>query len=76
MPAHAKAVEFLEKCEENNKKYTIAADKDEAVKAEITTVVDWKKLRTPEGRETGREMGMALHIMNETKEAFLLAVQR
>ena len=104
VPAHAKAVEFLEKCEEScpegkriayirsdsafyqaavinwckekNKKYTITADKDEAVKAAITTVVDWKKLRTPEGRETGREVGTAVHIMNETKEAFLLVVQR
>jgi len=68
--------EVLNWCEENNKKYTITADKDKGVRAVIRTVQDWKKLLTLEGEDTGREVGTAIHIMNKTEKAFRLVVQR
>ena len=68
--------EVLNWCEENSKKYTITADKDRGVKGAIETITDWKRLLSPEGQETDREVGTAIHIMNKTERAFRLVVQR
>jgi len=68
--------EVLNWCEEKGKKYTITADKDKEVWEAVKTVRDWKRLLTPEGEETGREVGSAIHIMNKTLVAFRLIVQR
>jgi hypothetical protein len=68
--------EVLNWCEEKGKKYTITADKDRGVKEAIETITDWKKLLSPEGEDTGREVGTAIHIMNRTEKAFRLVVQR
>jgi hypothetical protein len=68
--------EVLNWCEENGKKYTITADKDKGVKEAIKTITDWKRLLSPEGEDTGREVGTAIHIMNRTDKAFRLVVQR
>jgi hypothetical protein len=104
VPALAKSVEFLERCEkacpkdkrisyirsdsafyqaevlnwceEKERKYTITADKDRGVKEAIETITDWKRLLSPEGEETDREVGTAIHIMNKTDKAFRLVVQR
>jgi hypothetical protein len=104
VPAHARAVEFLERCEaacpegkritsirsdsafyqaevvnwceKNGKKYTITADKDKGVKEAIETIADWERLLSPEGEDTGRDVGTAIHIMNKTESAFRLVVQR
>jgi hypothetical protein len=62
--------------EENGKKYTITANKDRGVKQAIETITDWKRLLSPEGENTGREVGTAIHIMNRTEKAFRLVVQR
>ena len=63
-------------CEERGKKFTITADQDRGVKEAIKTIREWKKLRTPEGEETDREVGTAIHIMNKTPLSFRLIVQR
>jgi hypothetical protein len=63
-------------CEKREIKYTITADHDKGVKAAIQTVGDWKRLQTPEGEETDREVGSAIHIMNKTDVPFRLIVQR
>jgi hypothetical protein len=63
-------------CEREGKKYTITADKDEAVMEAISTIQDWKRLKTLDGEETDREVGTAIHIMQKTEEAFRLVVQR
>ena len=104
VPAHAGAVEFLDKCEKNvpkgkqidsirsdsafyqadvfnwcekqEKKYSITAGKDSGVIASIKTIRDWKILMTPEGQETERQVGSAIHIMNKTENPFRLVVQR
>jgi hypothetical protein len=104
IPAHAGAVEFLDKCEKNvpkgkqidairsdsafyradvlnwceklEKKYSVTACKDPGVMASIKTIRDWKILMTPEGQETERQVGSAIHIMNKTENPFRLVVQR
>ena len=104
VPAHAGAVEFLNKCEKklpegkqidyirsdsafyqadvfnwcekHEKKYSITAGKDSGVMASIETIRDWKRLKTPEGDETERQVGSAIHIMNKTENPFRLIVQR
>jgi hypothetical protein len=63
-------------CESESKKYTITAGKDEAVMDAITTIKEWKRLHTLEGEETDRQVGEAIHIMQKTKEAFRIIVQR
>jgi hypothetical protein len=63
-------------CEKREIKYTITADHDKGVKAAIQTVGDWKRIQTPEGEETDREVGSAIHIMNKTDVPFRLIVQR
>ena len=68
--------EVVNWCEKNGKKYTITADKDRGVKEAIETVTDWERLLSPEGEDTGREVGTAIHIMRKTEEAFRLVVQR
>jgi hypothetical protein len=68
--------EVLNWCEECGKSYTITAGKDKGVLEAITTVRDWKKLRTLEGEEMDREVGTAIHIMQKTEQAFRLVVQR
>lgn len=68
--------EVLNWCEEQGKRYTITADKDKAVMEATATIRDWKRLFSQEGEETGREVGSAIHIMNNTLLPFRLIVQR
>lgn len=68
--------EVLNWCEERGKSYTITAGKDKGVLEAVTTVRDWKKLRTLEGEGMDREVGTAIHIMAKTEQAFRLVVQR
>jgi hypothetical protein len=60
----------------HEKKYSITAGKDSGVMASIETIRDWKRLKTPEGDETERQVGSAIHIMNKTENPFRLIVQR
>lgn len=68
--------EVFNLCEEEGLGFTVTADQDVAVKQVITTIRDWKPLRTSEGGVTDREVGTAVHIMNKTKKPFRLVVQR
>lgn len=68
--------EVINWCEEKGKTYTITAAQDKAVREAIGTIRQWKKLSTLEGEETDREVGEAIHIMNQTPQPFRLVVQR
>lgn len=63
-------------CEREGIQYTVTADQDVAVKESITTVRDWRVLCTPDGEETDREVGTAIHILNKIQTPFRLVVQR
>lgn len=63
-------------CYDNEKKFTITADKDAAVVAALQTIRDWKPLCDRKGEATDREVGTAIHIMRDTPRPFLLIVQR
>lgn len=59
-------------------KYTITADKDEAVQEMIKTIKEngWKPLVNRDGLKTDREYTETIHSMNDTDHAFRLIVQR
>ncbi|MDH7514059.1 MAG: transposase [Clostridiales bacterium] len=53
-------------CEERGIGYTVTADQDAGVKEVLKTVRDWKPLLDSEGKETGREVGTAIHMKKIT----------
>jgi hypothetical protein len=63
-------------CQTHGIGFTITADQNTAVKEVIDTVRDWKPLRGPDGEETEREVGTAIHLMVKTEEAIRLVVER
>lgn len=66
-------------CKKDNKiSFTIAADKDSAVKQAIKGIAerDWQPLRDRKGVTTDREVAETVHCMGDTKEAFRLVVLR
>ncbi len=56
--------------------FTIAVDKDYAVKEAIKGLQSWKPFKTKEGDKTDREITETVHTMNETEKAFRLVVLR
>ncbi len=56
--------------------FTIAVDKDHAVKEAIKGLENWKPFKTKEGDNTDREIAETVHTMNETEKAFRLIVLR
>jgi hypothetical protein len=68
--------EVINWCQERGFGYTITADQDAGVKEVIKTIQDWKPLVRPDGQETDREVGTAIHIMGKVQEPFRLIVQR
>ena len=58
------------------KEFTIAADKDAAVKRTIERVGKWQPLKTKDGLTTDREIAETVHTMGRTKQAFRLVVLR
>lgn len=58
----------------NGTTFTIAVDKDYAVKELIRGIQDWQPFHTGEGEETDREIAETVHTMNGTKKAFRLIV--
>jgi hypothetical protein len=69
----ADVINFLMK---NGTTFTIAVDKDYAVKELIQGLQDWQIFHTEEGEETDREIAETVHTMNGTEKAFRLAVLR
>ncbi|NTU50910.1 MAG: IS1380 family transposase, partial [Candidatus Aminicenantes bacterium] len=63
-------------CQTRGVGFTITADQSPAMKEVIRTVRDWKRFWGPEGEETDREIGTAVHLVSKTKEAVRLVVQR
>jgi hypothetical protein len=63
-------------CQARSVGCTITADQSPGMKEVIRTVRDWKRLWGPEGEETDREVGTAVHLVSKTKEAVRLVVQR
>lgn len=57
-------------CFDKDMLFTITADQDRGVKEAITCIKEWKPY------DKNREIGEAIHIMNYTREAFRLIVQR
>ncbi len=68
--------EVLNWCEEKGLGYTITADQDAGIKGVIGTVRDWKPLFGEDGTKTDREVGTAVHMMNRSRAAFRLVIQR
>jgi len=68
--------EVLNWCDEKRLGYTITADQDAGVKGVIRTVRDWKPLVAEDGTKTDREVGTAVHMMNRSRAAFRLVIQR
>lgn len=60
----------------NGSTFTIAVDKDHAVKELIRGIQDWKPFHTEEGDETDREIAEVVHTMNATEKAFRVIVLR
>lgn len=60
----------------NRTTFTIAVDKDHAVKEAIKGLSGWRPFRTEEGDETDREVAETVHTMNETEKSFRLVVLR
>lgn len=60
----------------NGTTFTIAVDKDYAVKELIKGLQDWQPFHTEEGDETDREIAETVHTMNQTEKAFRLVVLR
>jgi len=56
--------------------FTIAVDKDHAVKEAIKALNGWRPFKTEEGEETDREIAETVHTMKETQKAFRLLVLR
>ncbi|MGQ9570835.1 MAG: transposase [Thermodesulfovibrionales bacterium] len=56
--------------------FTIAVDKDYAVKELIRGIQDWQPFHTEEGEETDREIAEAVHTINNTEKSFRLVVIR
>ncbi len=56
--------------------FTIAADKDRAVKQAIAKLTDWRPYKTKDGLLTDREIAETVHTMGKTREAFRLVVLR
>lgn len=50
-------------CQAKGIEFTITTDQSTGVKEVIGTVRDWKPLRSPDGEETDREVGTAIHLM-------------
>jgi hypothetical protein len=63
-------------CQARTVGFTITADQSPGMKEVIRTVWDWKRLWGPEGEETDREVGTAVHLVSKTKEAVRLVIQR
>jgi len=63
-------------CQARGVGFTITADQSPAMKEVIRTVRDWKRFWGPEGEETDREVGTAVHLVSKTREAVRLVVQR
>lgn len=61
---------------QNKTTFTIAVDKDRAVKEVIEGLSEWRAFRTEQGDETDREIAETVHTMNKTKKAFRLIVLR
>jgi len=57
-------------------RYTITADKDEAVKERISGIKEWKQLKDSKGINTDREYGEFIHSMNKTNHSFRAIVLR
>jgi hypothetical protein len=56
--------------------FTIAADKDAAVKAAIKGLLYWRPFKREDGLMTDREIAETVHTMNGTEKAFRLIVLR
>lgn len=56
--------------------FTIAVDKDHAVKEAIKGLQSWKPFKTEKGETTDREIAETVHTMNDTEKAFRLVVLR
>ncbi len=56
--------------------FTIAVDKDQAVKELIKGLSEWRTFRTEEGHETDRQIAECIHTMNKTEGSFRLVVLR
>jgi hypothetical protein len=63
-------------CEENGIGFTITADQDVAVQGVIGTIRDWEPLLDEDGKPTDREVGTAVHLMNQAHQPFRMVVQR
>lgn len=63
---------------QSQRKYTITADMDTAVKNAIKDIAEteWKPFYDRDGVKTDREIAETVHTMNETEEAFRLIVLR
>jgi hypothetical protein len=68
--------EVIRWCQRRGVGFTITADRSPAMKEVIRTVRDWKRLWGPEGEETDREVGTAVHLVSKTQEAVRLVIQR
>jgi len=63
-------------CFEKQLFFTITADRDLAVKEQITSIKKWTKAVDAKGRDLGWEVGETIHTMNKTHHAFRLVVKR
>ena len=61
-------------CQERGVEFTITADHTVAMKEVLKTVRDLNRLWGPEGEETDREVGTAVHLVSRTKEAVRLVI--
>jgi hypothetical protein len=70
--------DVINHCSRKGRSFSITADQDSAVKAEISRIPEakWGKFRSRDGGATEREIAETVHCMNGTKEAFRLVVQR
>lgn len=71
----AKLMDYLEK---EGIKYTITADRDEAVRGIIKRINNkkWKQVKGRDGIEKDREYAETIHAMNKSDHPFRLIVQR
>lgn len=56
--------------------FTIAVDKDSAVREAIKGIEGWEAFRLEDGTVTNREIAETIHTTNKTEESFRLIVQR
>lgn len=70
--------DIINTCRDLKVTFTITADQDAAVKAEIDRIEpsSWQPLHREDGEKTDREYAVTVHCMEKTKASFRLIVQR